>query len=84
MAILFPCNDEAGKVFAIGTPHEMLKSILLGVTSTSTFILRRGDVEAVAQGEGNTTGIVVLHLAEHHAITVEREAIDASIEKVIA
>ena len=84
MAILFPCNDEAGKVFAIGTPHEMLKSILLGVTGTSTFILRRGDVEAVAQGEGDTTGIVVLHLAEHHAIAIKREAIDASIEKVIA
>ena len=23
MAILFPCNDEAGKIFAIGTPHEI-------------------------------------------------------------
>ena len=46
----------------------MLKSILLGITGTSTFILRRGDVEAVAQGEGDATGVVVLHLAEHHAV----------------
>ena len=62
----------------------MLKSILLGITGTSTFILRRGDVEAITQGESDTTGIVILHLAEHHAIAIKREAIDASIEKVIA
>ena len=62
----------------------MLQSVLLCITGTSTFILRRGDIESVAQGELDATGIVVLHLAEHHAITVEREAIDASIEKVIA
>ena len=62
----------------------MLQSVLFRITCTSTFILRRGDVEAIAQGEGDATGVVVLHLAEHHAITVEREAINASIEKVIA
>ena len=62
----------------------MLQSVLFRITGTSTFILRRGNIESVAQGEGNTTGIVVLHLAEHHAIAIKREAIDASIEKVIA
>ena len=62
----------------------MLKSILLGVTGAGALVLRWGDVEAVAQGEGDATGVVVLHLAEHHAIAIKREAIDASIEKVIA
>ena len=61
-----------------------LQTVLLGVTGTGALVLRRGDVEAVAQGEVDTTGIVVLHLAEHHAVTVERESVDGSIEKVIA
>ena len=60
------------------------KSVLLRITSTSTLVLRRGDVEAVTQGESNTTGIIVLHLAEHHAVAIEREAVDGTIEKVIA
>ena len=60
------------------------ESILLGVTGTGALVFRRGDVEAVAQGEGDTTGIVVLHLAEHHAVAIEREAVDGTIEKVIA
>ena len=62
----------------------MLQSVLLCITGTSAFILRRGNIESVAQGELDATGVVVLHLAEHHAIAIEREAIDASIEKVIA
>ena len=64
--------------------HCDSESVLLSITSASTLILRRGDVEAIAQGESNAARIVILHLADHHAITVEREAIDASIEKVIA
>ena len=63
---------------------SILQSILLSITSTSTLILRRGNIEAVAQGELDTTGVVVLHLAEHHAVAIEREAVDGTIEKVIA
>ena len=62
----------------------MLQSALFRITCTRTFILRRSNVESVAQGEGDAAGVVVLHLAEHHAIAIEREAIDASIEEVIA
>ena len=60
------------------------KSVLLRITSTSTLVLRRSDIEAVTQGELDATGIVVLHLAEHHAVAIEREAVDGTIEKVIA
>ena len=60
------------------------QSALLGIAGAGTLLLRRGDIEAVAQGEGDTAGVIVLYLTEHHAITIEREAIDASIEKVIA
>ena len=60
------------------------KSVLLRITSTSTLVLRRSDIEAVTQGELDATGIVVLYLAEHHAITIERETVDATIEKVVA
>ena len=63
---------------------SILQSILLSITSTSTLILRRGNIEAVAQGELDTTGVVVLYLTEHHAITIERETVDATIEEVVA
>ena len=63
---------------------SFLQSVLFCITSPRTLILRWGDVESVAQGEGNTARIIVLHLTEQHAITVEREAVDGTIEKVIA
>lgn len=62
----------------------MLQSVLLCITGTSTFILRRGDIESVAQGEGNATGIVVLHLGKHEAIAVDREATDTPVEDIVA
>jgi hypothetical protein len=64
--------------------RAMLQSVLFCITGTCTLILRRGNIESVAQGELDATGIVVLHFTKHHAIAIEREAIDASIEKVIA
>ncbi len=57
-----------------------LQTVLLGVTGTGALVLRRGDVEAVTQGEGNATGIVVLHLGKHEAIAVDREATDTPVE----
>ena len=63
---------------------DVLEPVLFRITCPRALVFRRGDVEAVTQREGNATGIVVLRLAEHHAITIEREAINASIEKVIA
>ena len=60
------------------------KSVLLRITSSSTLILRRGNIEVVTQGELDTTGVVVLYLTEHHAITIERETVDATIEEVVA
>ena len=61
----------------------ILQSVLFGITSPRTLVLRRGDVESVAQGEGNTTGIIVLHLTEHHAIAIERDAVDTAVEEVV-
>ena len=60
------------------------EAVLLCITGTRSLVFRRGDVEAVAQGEGDTTRIGVLHLAKHEAIAVERKAVDGTIEKVIA
>ena len=60
------------------------QSALLGIAGTGTLVLRRGDIEAVAQGERDAARVVVLHLAEHHAVAIEREAVDGTIEKVIA
>ena len=62
---------------------RFLQTVLLGITCTSTLVLRRGDVETVAQGELDATGIVVLHLAEHHPIAVKHDMVDAAIEEVI-
>ena len=62
----------------------MLQSVLLCITSTSTFILRRGDIESVAQGELDATGIVVLHFLKHHPIAVKHDMVDATIEEVVA
>ena len=61
----------------------MLKSILLGVTGAGALVLRRGDVEAITQGELDATGIVVLHLAKHHAVAVKHDMVDATIEDVV-
>ena len=63
---------------------SILQSILLRITSSSTLILRRGNIEAVTQGELDTTGIIVLYLTEHHAIAIECEAVDATIKEVVA
>ena len=60
-----------------------LESVLLGITSTSTLVLRRSDIEAVAQGELDATGVVVFHLAEHHPIAVKHDMVDAAVEEVI-
>ena len=61
----------------------MLQSVLLGITGTRTFILRRGDIESVAQGELDATGIVVLHFLKHHPIAVKHNMVDAAIEEVV-
>ena len=62
----------------------MSESVLLGVAGSGAFVLRWGDIEAVAQGELDAARVVVFHLSEHHAVAVEREAVDAAIEKVVA
>ena len=62
----------------------MLKSILLGVTGAGALVLRRGDVEAITQGELDATGIVVLHFPKHHPIAVKHNMVDAAIEEVVA
>ncbi len=59
------------------------ESALLSIASTRTLVLRWGDIETVAQRERDAARVVVLRLAEHHAIAIEHEAIDGSIEKVI-
>ena len=61
----------------------MLQSVLLGITGTCTLILRRGNIESVAQGELDATGIVVLHFTKHHPIAVKHDMVDAAIENVI-
>ena len=61
----------------------MSESILLGVTGSGAFVLRRGDIEAVAQGELDAARVVVFLLSEHHAVAVEREAVDAAVEEVV-
>lgn len=62
----------------------MLQSVLLCITGTSTFILRRGDIESVAQGELDATGIVVLHFPKHHPIAVKHNMVDAAVQEVVA
>ena len=62
----------------------MLKSVLFRITCTSAAILRRGDIESVAQGELDATGIIVLHFAKHHPIAVKHDMVDAAIEDVVA
>ena len=62
----------------------MLQSVLLCITGTSTFILRRGDIESVAQGELDATGVVVLHFAKHHPIAIKHDMVDATIEEIVS
>ena len=62
----------------------MLQPVLLGITCTSTLVLRRGNIEAVAQGELDATGVVVLHLPKHHPVAVKHDMVDAAIEEVVA
>ena len=61
----------------------MLQSVLLCITGTSAFILRRGNIESVAQGELDATGIVVLHFPKHHPIAVKHDMIDTAIENIV-
>ena len=63
--------------------RAMLQSVLFRITGTSTFILRRGDIESVAQGELDATGIVVLHFPKHQPIAVKHDMVDATIEEVV-
>lgn len=60
-----------------------LQAVLLGITCTSALVLRRGDVETVAQGELDATGVVVLLFANHQTVAIERETIDATVEEVV-
>ena len=61
-----------------------LESVFLGISSAGTAILRRGDVETIAQGERDVTRVVVLGLAEYHAVEIERGAPDALVKEVVA
>ena len=81
--MFFFYNDEAGKDETHGDAL-LLQSILLGITSSRSLVFRRGDIKAVAQGELDAAAVVVLHLANHKAIAVEGEAVDAAIEEVVA
>ena len=60
------------------------QSALLGIAGAGTLILRRGDIEAVAQGEGDTAGVIVLCLRHFQAIEVERAVGSTLVEKVVA
>ena len=62
----------------------MLQSVLLCITGTSTLILRRGNIESVAQGELDAAGIVVLHFPKHHPIAVKHDMVDAAVQEVVA
>lgn len=77
-------DDEAGMGEMSSERHFGLESVLFRIASTRALVLRRGDIEAVAQGELDAAGVVVFHLSEHHAVAVEREAVDAAIEEVVA
>ena len=57
--------------------------MLLSITSAGTLVLRRCDVESVAQGELDAAGIVVLHFPKHHPIAVKHDMVDAAIENVV-
>ena len=54
------------------------------MTSARTLVLRRGDIETIAQGELDATGIVVPHLSEHHAVAVKHDMVDATIEEIVS
>ena len=60
-----------------------LQTVLLGVTGTGALVFRRGDVEAVAQGEGNVACVVILRFSERHAVEIERAVTDAPVEEVV-
>ena len=62
----------------------MLQSVLLCITCTRALVLRRGDIEAVAQREGDAAGVVVLHFTKHHPIAVKHDMVDAAVQKVVA
>ena len=72
------------KLFYHRNTSFVSQSIFLRITSTSTLVLRRNNIEAITEVKGDAARIVVLHLAEHHAIAIERETVDATIEEVVA
>ena len=59
------------------------KSALLRITGTSTLVLRRGDVEAVSQGELDAPRIVIFYLANHKMIAIKGKTINATIEEIV-
>ena len=59
------------------------KSVLLRITGTSTLVLRRSDIEAVSQGELDTTRIVVFYLANHKTIAVKGKTVNATVEEIV-
>ena len=61
----------------------MSESVFLSVSGTGAAVARRGDVETVAQGDGETARVVVLRFAEYHAVKVECAFADALIEEIV-
>ena len=84
MVITFLCNGEVGKIICHRNTSLDSKSVLLSITGTCPLVLRRGDIDAVAQGELDTTGVVVFHLAEHHTVAVEYDMVDTAIKEIVA
>ena len=62
---------------------SLLQSVLFRIARTCALVLRRCDIEAVAQGEGDAARVIVLRLRHLHAVEVERAVADALIEEVI-
>ena len=83
MVITFLCNGEVGKIICHRNTSLDSKSVLLRISGTSPLVLRRSDIEAIAQGELDATGIVVLHFLKHHPITVKHDKVDATIEEIV-
>ena len=62
---------------------SLLQSVLFRIARTCALVLRRCDIEAVAQGEGDAARVIVLRLAEHHAVEVERSTAYTLVEEVV-
>ena len=73
---------QVGNIDA-GSP-AFLQSVFLGIAGARAAITRRGDVEAVAQGERDEARVVVVGLAENHVVEVERAQPLALVEEIVA